>query len=220
MSDAPAGPSASQIARRGVCLVIAAPSGAGKSTITRALMAEDPSLMLSVSVTTRAPRPGEVEGEHYFFRDQPTFDAMVEAGDLLEYARVFGRGYGTPAAPVLAALAEGRDVLFDIDWQGWRQLRARLPEDTAGVFLLPPSLAALDARLRGRQADDAAEIARRMGAARTEIDHWIDFDHVVLNENLPAALAGVRAVLHAARLARTRQTGLADFVARLIEGGG
>jgi guanylate kinase len=203
------------IARRGLCLVVAAPSGTGKSTITRHLLAEDPGLALSISVTTRAPRPTEREGEHYYFRSQAVFDDMAASGELLEHATVFGRSYGTPRAPVLAALEAGRDVLFDIDWQGHRQLRACLPGDVVGIFLLPPSLDALAQRLRRRAADDAAEIARRLDAARAEIAQWPDFSHVVLNDDLATALADVTAVLHAARLERTRQTGLADFVAAL-----
>jgi guanylate kinase len=203
------------IARRGLCLVVAAPSGTGKSTITRHLLAEDPGLALSISVTTRAPRPAEREGEHYYFRSQAAFDDMAAAGELLEHATVFGRSYGTPRAPVLAALEAGRDVLFDIDWQGHRQLRACLPGDVVGIFLLPPSLDALGQRLRRRAADDADEIARRLDAARAEIAHWQDFSHVVLNDDLATALADVTAILNAARLERTRQTGLADFVAAL-----
>ncbi len=204
----------SGVARRGLCLVIAAPSGAGKSSITRALLAADPNLTLSVSVTTRAPRGAEEEGVHYYFRDQAAFDALVASGGLLEWARVFGRSYGTPREPVERALAEGRDVAFDIDWQGHRQLRLALPGDVVSVFVLPPSFAALESRLRGR-ADDPAEIARRMGEARAEIDHWQEFDHVVVNDDLASTVEGVRAVLHAARLATPRQTGLARFVERL-----
>ncbi len=205
----------SGVARRGLCLVIAAPSGAGKSSITRALLGADPGLVLSVSVTTRAPRGGEQEGVHYYFRDQAAFDALAACGGLLEWASVFGRSYGTPREPVERALAAGRDVVFDIDWQGHRQLRAALPGDVVSVFVLPPSLAALESRLRGRGADDEAEIARRMRAAHAEIGHWHEFDHVVLNDDLPAAIEAVRAVLAAARLATPRQTGMADFVASL-----
>lgn len=195
-------------ARRGVCLVIAAPSGAGKSTITRALLACEPMLSLSVSATTRAPRPGEHDGVHYHFVDQVRFESMVADGALLEWAQVFGRAYGTPRAPVEAALRDGRDVVFDIDWQGWRQVRAALPEDAVGVFVLPPSLATLQARLVSRAGDDAAEIARRMQAARDEISHWAEFDHVVVNDDLDRCVAEVRAVLHAARTATRRQVGL------------
>ena len=203
------------VVRRGLCLVIAAPSGAGKSSITRALLAEEAGLAVSVSVTTRALRPGEREGVHYFFRDQAAFDRMAEGGELLEWARVFGRSYGTPRAPVEATLARGADMVFDIDWQGHRQLRAALPGDVASVFILPPSLAALEARLRGRRADDAAEIARRMAAAQAEIAHWSEFDYVIVNDQLADAVGAVRAILHAARLATARQTGLGAFAASL-----
>ena len=201
--------------QRGLCLVVAAPSGAGKSTITRALLASEPMLSLSVSATTRPVRPSEREGEHYFFRTPSEFRAMVEKGELLEWAEVFARRYGTPRGPVERALAAGRDVAFDIDWQGHRQLRAALPGDVVSVFILPPSLDALDARLRRRGGDDPAEIARRMAAARSEISHWAEFDHVVVNDDLDRAVAAVRSVLHAGRLATARQPGLAAFVERL-----
>jgi guanylate kinase len=202
------------IVRRGLCLVLAAPSGAGKSSLTRALLAAEPDLSLSVSVTTRAPRPGEQDGVHYHFRDQATFDAMVARGDFVEHAAVLGRhSYGTPRAQVEAALEAGRDVAFDIDWQGHRQLRAVLPGDVSGVFILPPSLAALEERLRGRGSETEAEITRRMGRARDEISHWAEFDHVVVNEVFDDALAELRAILQAARCATARQVGLAGFVA-------
>ena len=205
------------IARRGVCLVLSAPSGAGKTAIADALLSSEPDLRRSVSVTTRAPRPGEVEGTHYHFRDQAEFDRMIAAGELLEWARVLGRHcYGTPRAPVEQALRDGKDVVFDIDWQGHRQLRDALPGDVVGVFILPPSLAALEARLHARSADAAAEIARRMVLACDEISHWSDFDHVVVNEKLEYAAAVVRAVLHAARAATRRQIGLSNFVRQLV----
>ncbi len=199
--------------RRGVCLVVSAPSGAGKSTITRALLASEPALSLSVSATTRAPRPGERDGEHYHFRSPEAFAAMAAAGALLEWAEVFGRSYGTPRAPVEQALGAGRDVAFDIDWQGHRQLRAALPGDVVSVFILPPSLGALRDRLRGRAGDTAAEIERRMAASQAEIAHWPEFDHVVVNERLDQAVSAVRSVLHAARCATARQPGLGAFVA-------
>ncbi len=205
------------VARRGLCLVLAAPSGAGKSTISRQLIDAEPGLTLSVSVTTRAPRPGEQEGVHYYFRSPEDFARMVRAGDLLEHADKFGRCYGTPAAPVEAALAAGRDVLFDIDWQGYQQVRAAIPDDVLGIFILPPSMAALAGRLRDRGGDDPAEIARRMAKAADEISHWPEFDHVVVNDDLAGAVADVRAILRAARLATARQTGLADFIAGLLE---
>ena len=196
--------------------MVAAPSGAGKSTITRALLATEPELSLSISATTRAPRPGEQDGVHYHFRSQAGFDAMVADGAMLEWATVFGRTYGTPRAPVEQALAAGRDVAFDIDWQGCRQLRAALPADVVGVFILPPSFAALEARLRRRGGDSADEIARRMDAARSEIAHWAEFDHVVVNRDLEAAVADVRGVLRAARRTIARQPGLPAFVASLM----
>ncbi len=201
------------IPRRGVCLVVAAPSGAGKSTITRALLASEPGLMLSVSVTTRAPRPGEQDGVHYYFKDMAGFQAMIDQGLMLEYAHKFGRSYGSPRVPVETALAEGRDVVFDIDWQGYRQLRAALPGDVIGIFVLPPSLAVLESRLRGRASDPEPEIARRMQAARSEMAHWPEFDHVLVNHEVEEAVAEVRAVLRAARSATARQIGLPGFVA-------
>ena len=206
------------VGRRGVCLVISAPSGAGKSTITRQLLATEPNLALSISATTRAPRPGEQEGDHYYFRTPDAFAAMVERGELLEWAEVFGRRYGTPRAPVEQALAAGRDVAFDIDWQGHRLLRAALPGDVASVFVLPPSLPVLEARLRARAGDDPAEIARRMRAARDEIAHWGEFDHAVVNDRLEDAVDAVRSVLHAARVATARLAGLAAFVSGLGAG--
>jgi guanylate kinase len=204
-------------ARRGACLVIAAAPGGGKTSLCRALLAVEPELSLSVSATTRAPRPGEVEGVHYFFRSPAQFDAMVESGALLEHARFLGRAYGTPRAPVEAALAAGRDVLFDIEWQGHRQLRQRLPGDVIGVFLLPPSLAVLEQRLRARGGDSGEEIARRMAVARAEMAHWDEFDHVLINEDFDATVSEVRAILHAARTRRCRQAWLPDFVSRLLE---
>ena len=204
-----------KLPRRGVCLVIAAPSGAGKSSITRALLKLEPELTLSVSVTTRAPRPGERDGLDYLFRSQSEFEALAASGGLLESARVFGRSYGTPRAPVEEALAAGRDMALDIDWQGYGSLRRALPGDVVGVFILPPSLSSLEARLRSR-GDDPEIIAARMDAARAEIAHWAEFDHVVVNDAFEYAVQSVRALLHAARLASARQRGAAEFVARLI----
>ena len=204
------------IARRGVCLVLAAPSGTGKSTVARALRAREPGLGVSVSVTTRAPRPGERDGVDYHFRDLAAFEALAAAGGMLEWARVLGRDcYGTPRAPVEAALASGRDMIFDIDWQGFRSLRAALPGDVVGVYLLPPSLAALRARLEARAGDPAAEVARRMALAQAEMTHCAEFDHVVVNDDLGATVDAVAAVLAAARVATPRLVGLAGFVAGL-----
>jgi len=210
---------ASSPPRRGVCMVIAAASGVGKSSVSRALLESEPELALSVSATTRAPRAGEVDGVHYHFRSLEQFLAMVAAGEMLEHAEVFGRRYGTPRGPVEAALASGRDVLFDIDWQGFRQVQQKLPQDLVGVFLLPPDMAELERRLRGRGTDSEAEVAKRMAAARDEISHWDEFDHVLVNDDLAATVAQVRAILHAARSTRVRQPALAGFVAGLLAGG-
>ncbi|HJS86596.1 MAG TPA: guanylate kinase [Acetobacteraceae bacterium] len=207
------------IPRRGLCLVLAGPSGGGKSSVARALRALEPALSVSISLTTRPPRPGERDGVDYHFRGEAAFEAARQAGDLLEWARVLGRYcYGTPRAPVEAALAAGADMVFDIDWQGFRSLRAALPEDVVGVFLLPPSLSALEERLRARGGDAPAEIARRMARARDEISHCAEFDHVIVNDDFEATVAATRAVLHAARTATARLSGLQSFCAAL-EGG-
>ncbi|GAB0115122.1 guanylate kinase [Acidisoma sp. C75] len=212
----------SLIGRRGLCLVIAAPSGTGKSSLTRALLAAEPALALSVSITTRQPRPGEVEGQHYYFRSREDFDALRESGGLLEWAHVFGREtlYGTPRAPVEAALAAGRDMVFTIDWQGFRQMRAALGQDVVGVFLLPPSLAELEGRLRRRGEDSEAEIARRMASTAGEMEHAGEFDYIVVNDDFNAALARLRAVLQAERLATRRQVGLGTFTRHTVLGDG
>ena len=205
-----------QIPRRGLCLVLAGPSGGGKSSVARALRALEPDLFVSVSLTTRPPRPGERDGLDYHFRTEAAFEAVREAGGLLEWARVLGRYcYGTLRAPVEAALATGADTVFDIDWQGFRSLRAALPGDVVGVFLLPPSLAALEARLRARGGDAPAEIARRMARAHDEISHCAEFDHVIVNDDFDATVAAARAVLHAARTATPRLSGLQSFRAAL-----
>jgi guanylate kinase len=203
--------------RRGVCLVLAAPSGAGKTSITRALLATEPELTLSISVTTRPPRPHETEGVHYHFITQDRFGAMQKAGELLESAGVYGRSYGSPRIPVETALAAGRDVAFDIDWQGYRQVRAAMPADTVGLFIMPPSMSDLESRLRARASDSPEEIARRLAKAREEMSHVGEFDYVLVNRAFDDAVAGARAVLHAARLAATRQIGLASFVAGLTD---
>jgi len=205
----------SSLARRGLCLVLVAPSGAGKSSIARALLAEDPMLSLSVIATTRAPRPGEQDGVHYHFVDRARFDAMVAGQALLEWAQVYDDRYGTPAAPVHAALAAGRDMLFDIDWQGARHLRAALPGDVVQLAILPPSLAELEHRLQARGQDSPERIARRMAKAQDEIAHCREADHVIVNGAFGAAVADARAVLQAARLATARQSGLESFLALL-----
>ena len=206
-----------EIARRGLCLVLSAPSGAGKTAISRALLEAEPRLHLSVSVTTRAPRPGEIDGVHYHFLTQDAFDAAERDGQLLEWAKVLQgtHCYGTPRKPVEDALAAGDDLIFDIDWQGYQQMRDKLPGDVLGVFVLPPDLATLESRLTGRGSDSAEEIARRMRLAQAEIGHWREFDHAVINDDLAVAVDEVRAALHAARSATQRMTGLAGFVAGL-----
>jgi guanylate kinase len=206
-----------KIARRGVCLVLSAPSGAGKTAIADALLATEPMLERSISVTTRARRPAEIDGLHYHFLTEDGFQRALRADVLLEWARVLQgtHAYGTPRAPVEKALAEGRDVVFDIDWQGHRQLREKLPADVVSVFVLPPNIAALRLRLVGRAGDQGEEIERRMRMARDEIRHWVDFDHVVVNEDLVTATETVRAVLHGARAATGRLVGLGGFVAGL-----
>ncbi len=206
------------VERRGLCLVIAAPSGAGKSTVVRAVLEAEPAVRASVSATTRAPRPGEREGVDYYYRPEAAFDGMVTRGEMLEHALVFGRKYGTPRAPVEALLSAGIDVALDIDWQGWRQLRAALPQDAVGVFILPPSLAVLEARLRGRASDEEAEVGRRMAAARAEISHWAEFDHVLVNDELAACVADVRAILHAARCTPARSLGAARQARAMLAG--
>jgi guanylate kinase len=207
-----------EIARRGVCLVLSAPSGAGKTAIAEALLATEPMLESSISVTTRARRPGEIDGVHYHFLTEPGFQQALSDNALLEWARVLQgtHAYGTPRAPVEKALAAGRDVVFDIDWQGHRQLREKLPADVVSVFVLPPNIAALRARLIGRAGDRGEEIERRMRVACDEIRHWVDFDHVVVNEDLSVATETVRAVLNAARSATSRLIGLQGFVTQLV----
>ncbi len=190
--------------RRGLCLVLAAPSGAGKTSLSRALLAADAQLSLSVSVTTRAPRMGEVEGKHYYFVDQQKFDEMVANNFLLEHAQVFGRSYGTPRTPVETVLAQGADVLFDIDWQGYRQIRAAMPEDVVGVFILPPSLQALEMRLAQR-GDTPERIEGRMAHAESEMGHAREFDFLVENNVFATALEDLQAILRASRLASFRQ---------------
>ncbi|MGF1640034.1 MAG: guanylate kinase [Rhodospirillales bacterium] len=203
------------IARRGLMLVISSPSGAGKSTIARQLLAGDAALRLSVSVTTRPPRPGEVGGRDYLFVDDPAFDRLVADGALLEHATVFGNRYGTPRAPVEAALAAGRDILFDVDWQGTQQLRQNARGDLVSVFVLPPSHRELERRLTGRAQDSDAVVRQRMAKAADEMSHWPEYDYIVVNRVVEEAVAGVRAILAAERLRRDRQLGLSDFVAAI-----
>ncbi len=202
--------------RRGLLLILSSPSGAGKSTLTRRLMEWDPAIRFSVSATTRAPRPGEIDGRDYYFRDRATFEQMVATGDMLEHAEVFGNFYGSPRAPVQAAMDAGRDTVFDIDWQGGQQIRnSSLGRDVVSVFVLPPSIAELERRLRGRGQDSAAVIAGRMAKSRDEISHWAEYDYVIVNTDLDAAFNDLVTILQAERKRRDRQPDLADFVRAL-----
>jgi guanylate kinase len=203
------------IHRRGFLLVLSSPSGAGKTTITRRLVAADPGLALSVSVTTRPPRQGEVDGRDYYFIDRTRFDEMLAHGDLLEHATVFGNSYGTPRGPIEEALAAGRDVVGDVDWQGTQQLTNSVAKDLVSVFVLPPSLAALEARLRTRAQDSAAVVAQRMAKSVEEMSHWAEYDYVIVNRDVEESVAQIQAIVTAERLRRIRQIGLADFVNRL-----
>ncbi|MFG1360817.1 guanylate kinase [Xanthobacter pseudotagetidis] len=205
------------LARRGLMLVLSSPSGAGKTTLSRRLLASDANITMSVSVTTRAPRPGEVDGKDYFFVDAPRFHAMREAGDLLEHATVFGNFYGTPRPPVEAALSSGRDVLFDIDWQGVRQLRETAGQDMVKVFILPPSAQDLEKRLRSRAQDSDEVVRRRMAGAAVEIEHYAEYDYIIVNDNLEESHARLTAILQAERLKIGRLTGLSEFVKGLHE---
>ena len=203
------------IARRGLMLVLSSPSGAGKTTLSRKLLEADPAVELSVSVTTREQRPGEIDGRDYQFIDAARFDAMVKGGELLEWAQVFGHRYGTPRAPVEAALGNGHDVLFDIDWQGTQQLREKADHDLVSIFVLPPSMADLERRLRRRAQDPDEVIRARMATAAEEMSHWAEYDYVVINTDVDRAFREVHTILAAERLKRERQTGLSDFVRRL-----
>jgi guanylate kinase len=204
-----------RIARRGLLLVLSSPSGAGKTTLSRRLLERDRGVVMSVSVTTRPPRPGEVEGRDYYFISRRRFDAMAEAGELIEWAEVFGNGYGTPRAPVEKWLAEGRDVLFDIDWQGTQQIHARMREDLVRIFVLPPSAEELRERLIRRAQDPPSVVAKRMAEASTEISHWAEYDYVVINDDLETSDRAIQAILDAERLKRHRLVGLETFVKAL-----
>ncbi len=210
--------SVSRIRRRGLLLVLSSPSGAGKTTITRRLVDEDPALTLSVSVTTRPKRPGEVDGIDYRFIDQARFDEMAAGGELLEHARVFGNCYGTPRRPIEAALAAGHDIVGDLDWQGTQQLALKVRPDLVAVFVLPPSLAALEQRLRARAQDSAAIVAARMAKSAEEMSHWVEYDYVIVNHTVEKSVAQARAIVTAERLRCTRQPGLAEFIASLRQG--
>jgi guanylate kinase len=207
-----------EISRRGLMLVLSSPSGAGKTTISRSLLKRDRNLTMSVSVTTRTKRPGEVQGQDSFFIDPDEFNLMVNRGELLEYAKVFGNYYGTPKGPVEKALGSGRDVLFDIDWQGTQQLKASARADLVSVFILPPSTAELEKRLRTRAQDSAKVVAERMAKAADEMSHWAEYDYIIVNRDVNESVARVDGILAAERLRRDRQVGLSDFVKGLREG--
>lgn len=200
------------IDRRGLLFILSSPSGAGKTTLARRLLAADDNISISVSVTTRKPRPGEVDGADYVFTDAAGFEKLRSEDALLEWARVFDNLYGTPRAPVEVAIQSGRDVLFDIDWQGAQQLSEKLPGDVVRVFLLPPSAAALEERLKARAQDPPEVVARRMAAASAEISHWPEYDYVIVNSDLDASTASILAILKAERLKRARLLGLSEFV--------
>lgn len=203
------------IARRGLMLVLSSPSGAGKTSISRALLQRDPLLSMSVSVTTRPPRPGETDGVDYRFIDAAGFAELAATGGLLEHATVFGNCYGSPRGPVEATLAAGRDVLFDVDWQGTQQLRQNARADLVSVFILPPSRSELERRLHGRAQDADAVVRARMAKAGDEMSHWAEYDYIVVNRMLDVAVAEVLAILQAERLRRERQSGLAEFVQKI-----
>ena len=204
------------LSRRGLLIVLSSPSGAGKSTISRMLLAADPEVTMSISATTRPQRPGERDDVDYHFVDDAEFDRMVAAGDFVEWAPVFGYRYGTPKAPVKAALKAGRDILFDIDWQGTQQLQAAMGEDLVRIFILPPSMAELERRLHARGTDSDEVIADRMGRAAGEISHWPEYDYVLVNRDTAECLAEVRAIVAAERLKRGRQVGMVPFVRDLV----
>ncbi|WP_373087104.1 guanylate kinase [Sneathiella sp.] len=210
--------SSEALTRRGLMLVLSSPSGAGKTTISRGLLKEDDALVMSVSATTRRPRPGEVEATDYFFMEPVDFNLMINRDELLEHAKVFGNYYGTPTAPVETALAEGKDILFDIDWQGTQQLGQKARSDMVSIFILPPSTDALERRLKTRAQDSDEVVAQRMSKAAEEISHWREYDYVVVNENVDQCLQEVKTILAAERLRTSRRAGLVDFVSRLREG--
>lgn len=203
----------SAIQRRGLLIILSSPSGAGKSTLAKRLMAWDPTLSFSVSATTRNPRPGETDGVEYYFKTKPEFEAMVDAGDMLEHAEVFGNYYGTPKGPVETAMMAGRDTIFDIDWQGGQQIRrSALANDVVSIFILPPSIADLETRLRGRAQDSDEVIANRMAQSRDEISHWAEYDYVIVNRDVDSAEAELKTILMAERSRANRRPGLNEFV--------
>ncbi|HEY0267476.1 MAG TPA: guanylate kinase [Rhizomicrobium sp.] len=205
------------IARRGLMLVLSSPSGAGKTTLSRRLLASDNAVAMSISCTTRQPRSGEREGQDYFFVPPSMFTQMAQGGAFLEHALVFGHHYGTPREPVMLALAKGRDVLFDIDWQGTQQLRQQAGDDLVSIFVLPPSHEELERRLRARAQDAEDVVQARMAKANNEISHWAEYDYVVINDDLDSTLAKIKTILDAERMKRGRQTGIAEFARKLMD---
>jgi len=203
--------------RRGLLLILSSPSGAGKSTLSQMLMAWDPTMRFSVSATTRSPRPGEVDGREYYFRDRQTFKSLVQSGEMLEHAEVFGNLYGSPLGPVQVAMEAGTDTVFDIDWQGGQQIKQAMRGDVVSIFILPPSIAELDRRLRGRAQDSEAVIGTRMAKSRDEISHWAEYDYVLVNDDLGQTFDRLRTILTAERLRRDRQPQLSAFVRTLNE---
>ncbi len=204
------------ITRRGMLLVLSSPSGAGKSTLSRLLLEKDDNIALSVSMTTRTPRPGEIDGVDYNFVSTAEFENLVQQDGFLEHAKVFDNYYGTPAAPVVKAIQAGRDVLFDIDWQGTQQLTQKAAKDLVRVFILPPSSQELERRLKERAQDSAAVVARRMSKASEEISHWAEYDYIIVNDELEKSEQQLFSILQAERLKRVRQTGLVPFVHEII----
>lgn len=207
---------AQPLPRRGLLLILSSPSGAGKSTLARRLMDWDSTLRFSVSATTRAPRPGEQDGREYYFKSRQDFETMVKSGDMLEHAEVFGNLYGSPRGPVEQAMREGRDTLFDIDWQGGQQIRnSALGRDVVSIFVLPPSIAELERRLKSRAQDSDEVIAGRMAKSLAEISHWAEYDYVIVNHDIDTAFAELTTILTAERLRRDRQPDLANFIRTL-----
>ena len=207
-----------KLARRGLLIILSSPSGAGKSTLSKRVLEDDPGVVFSISATTRSPRPGEVDGREYFFKTREEFQALVKSDGMLEHAEVFGNFYGTPLAPVEQAIASGRDVLFDVDWQGGQQIRnSKLAEAVVSVFVLPPSMAELEARLKRRGQDSAEVVKNRMAQSRAEISHWAEYDYVLVNDDVDKAEVNLRAIVQAERLKRARITGLNGFVQGLNE---
>jgi len=211
--------SAMKSQRRGLMIILSSPSGAGKTTLTRRLLSENPNMRMSVSATTRKPRPGEVEGRDYYFVRKAEFSNMIEEGEFLEHAKVFDNYYGTPRGPVEESLAEGKDVIFDIDWQGAQQLTQAASDDLVKIFILPPNMQELEKRLRSRAQDSDEVIAKRMSKSEAEISHWAEYDYVIVNDDVDMAMAELSAIVIAERQKRKRQLWLGPFVKTLVQGG-